>query len=196
MDSHKAIRPRRDFRALERRRRRAGRLFKAGTTQAEVARRLSVTRQSASRWYAEFRRGGAGALKGAGRAGRKPRLKRTQLARIDRTLRAGAQAHGFDTDLWTLPRVARVIQRLTGVRYHPGHVWKILRGMQWTLQRPAKRARERNEPAIREWIATQWPKVKKKPAVCAPGLPFRMRAGSHSAPRSGAPGRPRGKPQS
>jgi len=169
MNTHNPIRPRRDFRALQRRRQRAARLLKAGRTQAEVARTLGVTRQSASRWVQQLHRGGASAMKGAGRAGRKPRLDRAQLGHIDTALRAGARAQGFDTDLWTGPRVARVIKRLTGVQYHPGHVWKILRNLRWTLQRPAKRARERNEKQIRQWIAQRWPAVKKKPAVCEPG---------------------------
>jgi len=60
--------------------------------------------------------------------------------------------------------VATVIERLTGVHYHAGHVWYILRGLRWSLQRPARQARERDEPAIRQWIASRWPAVKKRPA--------------------------------
>src|SRR5437867_3563549 len=128
--------PRRDFVGLERRRKQAARLFAAGHRQAEVARRLGASRQSVSRWRRQWRRGGAASLRRAGRAGRMPRLDHDGLARIDVAIRKGARAHGFGTDLWTLPRVAKVIQRVTGVRYHPGHVWKILRSMRWTLQRP------------------------------------------------------------
>jgi transposase len=88
-----------------------------------------VSRQSASRWYRAWKQGGLAALRAVGRAGRKPKLNRPQLQRVERGLRQGARAHGFGTDLWTLPRVADVIERLTGVRYHPGHVWKILGAM-------------------------------------------------------------------
>jgi transposase len=49
--------------------------------------------------------------------------------------------------------VAAVIERTTGVHYHPGHVWKILAAMEWSLQRPAKRARERNDEGRRLWMA-------------------------------------------
>jgi Winged helix-turn helix len=57
----------------------------------------------------------------------------------------GPTAHGYATQLWTLARVAEVIERITGVRYHPGHVWRLLRELGWSVQRPARRAAERDE---------------------------------------------------
>lgn len=158
----KDFRARRDFQGLETRRLRAGQLFKDGKTQAEVAKALGVSRQSVSRWHSRFRHGGAKRLKGAGRAGRKARLNFAQLARIDATLRRGARENGFQTSLWTLPRIAIIIARLTGIKYHPGHVWRILQRLDWSLQRPAKMAKERNQEAVRQWVANQWPIIKKK----------------------------------
>ena len=90
------VRPRRDFQHLEHRRKQAGRLFAAGKMiLAAIARQLKVSRQSVSRWYTEWRSGGARALNGAGRAGRKPRLDPQQLRKVERTLRQGARANGF-----------------------------------------------------------------------------------------------------
>src|SRR5437870_1450481 len=147
MKTHVA--PRRDFHGLEQRRKQAGRLFAAGRLiLSEVARRLKVSRQSVSRWYVQWKRVGTSGLHGAGRAGRMPKLSLDDLQRVDRALRQGARAHGFGTDLWTLPRVAAVIEQQTGVKYHPGHVWKILGAMDWSLQRPAKRARQRDEEKV------------------------------------------------
>src|SRR5437016_1657171 len=162
----KPIPPRRDFRHLELRRQRAARWFAAGKLSlAEIARELQVSRQSVSRWYAQWKKGGSDALRAAGRAGRKPKLNRQQLRQVEQALRQGARAHGFATDLWTLPRVARVIERLTGVLYHPGHVWKILRALDWSLQRPAKQARERKPEKVRRWLTQTWPEIKKKLAA-------------------------------
>ena len=190
------LRPRRDFQALEERRQRAAKLFRAGEMLASVARLLEVSRQSVSRWYRQWRKGGAVALRAAGRAGRKPKLERWHWPHIDRALRQGARAHGFSTDLWTLPRVATVVERLTGVRYHPGHVWKLLRAMEWSLQRPARRARERNEAAVQQWITQRWPAVKKTLADARPGFSSRTKAASRSVLRSGAAGRPAAKRRS
>ena len=154
---------------MELRRWQAARLFDQDKSQAAVARHLRVSRQSVSRWYRQWQHGGRAALRAAGRAGPKRRLSAQQLAQLDVALRRGAEAHGFPTALWTLPRVAQVITRETGVCYHPGHVWKILRALHWTLQRPAGRAKERDEAAICRWIAQRWPAVKKTPAAGTPG---------------------------
>src|SRR4029453_18113475 len=74
-------------------------------------------------------------------------------ARVRRVLDRGAVAAGFDNDLWTLARVAQVIERVTGVGHHPGHVWRLLKTMRWSLQRPARKAVERNEAEIGRWVA-------------------------------------------
>jgi transposase len=102
--------------------------------------------------------GRAGGLRSAGPTGPAPRLSDAQLAAIDQALRKGARAHGFDTDHWTLARITTVIEQVTGVAYHPGHVWKLLRHrMGYRLQRPARRAVERDERAIARWVAEDWP---------------------------------------
>jgi transposase len=175
---------RRDFEGMEKRRRRAARMFERGASQAEVARELEVSRQSVSRWYADWRGGGTKALKAAGRAGRMPRLSDAQLRRVDRALRRGPRAHGFATDLWTLDRVAQVIETETGVHYHPGHVWKLLRDkLGWSRQRPARRAVERDDEAIARWVATEWRRIKRGPADAEPGSSSKTNPGSRSSRR-------------
>ena len=157
-------RSRRDFAALEARRFQAARLFAKGESQGAVARALGVTPVTAHHWYHAWHANGRAGLKAAGRAGRKPKLEPKQLATIEQALRAGPRVYGFSTDLWTLPRVAAVIERLTRVRHHPGHVWRILRSLGWSCQRPTGRATQRDEPAIRRWKRVRWPELKKKPS--------------------------------
>jgi transposase len=95
--------------------------------------------------------------------GHAPRLSDPQLAAVRQALRQGARAHGFDTDDWTLARITSVIEQVTGVAYHPGHVWKLLRRrLGWRLQRPARRALERDEQAIARWVETDWPRIRGK----------------------------------
>jgi transposase len=159
----------RDPKALEQRRLQAARRFKRGATQAEVARALGVSAQTASRWHARFTAGGAKALRAPVRQGRPPYLSQSQLRQLERALRKGAVAHGFEEELWTLRRVASVIEQLTGVTYHPGHVWRLLRGMGWSAQRPIRRAAERDEQAIARWVAEEWPAITQTPTGADPG---------------------------
>jgi hypothetical protein len=91
--------------------------------------------------------------------------------------------------LWTLPRVAVVVERLSGVRYHPGHVWKILGSIDWTLQRPARRAKERNPEKGKRWVDQRWPEVKKRLAAGKPGSSSKTKVVFPSVPRSDGPGR-------
>lgn len=158
-------RPRRDFAGMEQRRLAAAGLFKQGVAQAEVARQLDVSRQAVSVWFAAWKKRGKKALAAAGRAGRKPRLSSPQLKQVEAALLKGPRANGFDADLWSLPRIAEVIARKTGVRYHPGHVWRVMRALGWSAQKPQPKARERDEAFIHHWKTRTWPTIKKKPAA-------------------------------
>lgn len=153
---------RRDFVRLEQRRREAAELLRQGVHQAEVARRVGAHRQSVGRWAKQLEEGGLRALKRAGRAGRKARLQTEDLRRIERRLKHGPEVLGYESGLWTSARVAHMIETECGVRYHPGHAWRILRQLGWSCQRPIGRARERDESAIRHWKQKRWPELKKK----------------------------------
>ena len=154
---------RRDFEKLEKRRLEAAELLRQGIHQAEVARRVGVHRQSVSRWAQELEQGGQPALRKAGRAGRRPRLHPEDLRRIEKGLKRGPEALGYETSLWTSRRVADLIERECGVKYHPSQAWRILRQLGWSCQRPVGRALERDEEKIRQWRRERWPEIKKKP---------------------------------
>jgi transposase len=187
----------RDFISLERRRKQAARLFAKGESSlASIARELKVTRQSATRWYQQWRKGGSVALKAAGRAGRKPRLSAAQLRRVEAALLKGARHHGFNAELWTLPRVATVVERVTGVKYHPGHVWKILGSMNWTSQKPERQAKERDEVKVQYWKDVRWPDIKKTLSGTKPGSSSKTNPASRSNPPSAPLGRRAARPRS
>jgi transposase len=147
---------------MEERRMRAAELFEQEVTPAEIARLFGVSHQIVSDWRNAWRRSGRDGLRGAGRAGRLPKLSGDQLSQVELELARGAEANGYPNDLWTLQRVAEVIERATGVSYHPARVWHILRDrLGWSWQRPARRASERNDEAIHHWVNKRWPQLKK-----------------------------------
>jgi transposase len=145
---------------LERRRLRGGRLLLKGVAQAEVARRLQVSRPTVLTWNERLQAGGLAALKRRPR-GRPCALTTAQKAQLARTLKAGAVAQGYAAELWTLPRIGRLIATQFAISYSDSQVSRILAGMGWSCQRPEKRALQRDEKAIREWKRKRWPALKK-----------------------------------
>jgi transposase len=157
----------RDFDELERRRLEAARLLRQGVWPAEVARRTGVSRQSVHRWQQTLQQQGRHGLRRARHAGRPPQLTAADLRRLERALKAGPEAQGYATGLWTLARVAKLIETQWGVRYTHPRVWQILRALGWSCQRPTGQARERDEAAIRRWKRVDWPRLKKTPPAKA-----------------------------
>ena len=147
---------------LEERRLAAARLLHRGRmTQAAIARHLGVSRASVCRWAAIVRRQGRHGLRARPKAGRPPRLGARAWARLGRLLAHGAVAAGFETERWTLRRVAALIRREFGVRYHPRYLERPLKAHGFTAQRPATRAKERDERAIAAWPRREWVAIKK-----------------------------------
>jgi transposase len=146
---------------LERRRTRAARLLAAGVKQAEVARRVGVSRQAVQRWERVRQHQGVEGLKRPARFGRPPKLSEAQCKELVAALKQGALAAGFATELWTLPRVGLLIKERFGVALAESSVWRVLGELGWSVQRPAGQARQRDERAIRTWKAKRWPALKK-----------------------------------
>ena len=128
----------------------------------EVARLVGASPSSAQRWKEAMESGGGmEALKAKPHPGGKPRLSARQKEELKETLLEGPLACGYETDVWTLRRVAQVIERRFGVEYHHCWVWYILRSLGFSYQKPERRARERDEARIERWRKVDWPRIKK-----------------------------------
>lgn len=148
----------------QRRRRLKGvRLLQKNIAQAEVARRLGVSRQSVLRWAKRLEAGDAAALLHPRPRGRPAQLDAAQRAQLQRLLKVGAMAAGFGTELWTLPRIRILISDRFGVQLSESWIFRLLRQLGWSCQRPTGRAMERDEAAIRRWKKVRWPQLKKAP---------------------------------
>ena len=151
------------FAAREARRLQAWKLHQQGWSQRAVADLLAVSAVAVSRWLKRARlAGSAKALhrrKAPGAARRLPRARWRQLRAL---LRRGAEAHGFHGALWTRERVAVLIRQHFGVVYSPRHVGRLLAAMDWSVQRPMRRARQRDEAKIVRWRTERWPALQAK----------------------------------
>ena len=146
----------------EEHRKRAWVLHQAGWRQKQIAAAMGVTKGAVSQWIKAAQEGGEAALAARKLTGSPRRLSTEERQRIPGLLEGGAESFGFRGDLWTCPRVAKVIERELGVKYHPAHVSRILKELGWTPQKPIRRAKQRQEAEIRQWKAERWPELKKR----------------------------------
>ena len=157
------MRPKGSSAVLEQRRRDAVAMLRRGVKPLAVAKALRVSLVSVGRWRKAADDGGAKALAAKPHPGRPPKLAPDRRGELLGLLRRGPRAHGYATELWTLARVAEVAERHFGVGYHPSQIWRILRSLEWSCQKPQRLARERDEAAIARWRRRDWPRIKKRP---------------------------------
>jgi transposase len=145
----------------EGRRLRAFELKERGWKQTQIADALGVTEGAVSQWMKRAREDGVEGLRHKPPPGAPPRLSKEQRAKVPELLERGAEAHGFRGDVWTCERVAEVIRKEFGVSYHPTHVSRLLKALRHSLQKPQRRANQRDEEAIEHWKEKRWPSLKK-----------------------------------
>ncbi|MBI4371465.1 MAG: transposase [Elusimicrobia bacterium] len=153
---------------LEQRRLRALELLKAGHGALWVSRKIGCARSAVYAWQESFRKDGEQGLKAKPVPGRPIRLNALQRKQLARILLSGATKSGYPSEMWTARRVAEVTEKRFGVDYHPNHMWRFLRSLGWSCQKPIKRARERDEAAIEHWKRYEWPSIKKSQKVWRP----------------------------
>ena len=182
---------------MEERRLAAATLLRQGRlSQAEIARHLGVSPASVSRWAGTLAQQGRRGLEAQPITGRPPRLDETAWARLGRLLDRGAMAAGSATERWTLGRIAALIEREFGIHYHPRYLERPLKAHGFTVQRPATRAKERDELVIAVWPKRDWVALKKRRAGSAGPSCSWMRPATASAPGRARPGRGAGSPRS
>jgi len=138
----------------------------------EVSHRVGTSIVSVWRWRQAVAEGGPAALTAKPVSGRPPKLSPAQRTRLLDVLLEGAMAYGYPNEIWTLKRIAKVIRQEFGVRYHPNHVWRILRQLHWSCQVPERRPVQRDEEAVEHWKRYKWPHIKKGATTWGPsGLP-------------------------
>jgi transposase len=155
------MRPKGTAAELQVRRQIGGRLLLQGRKLREVADACGVNISSVKRWKEAVREGGLESLATEGPPGRTARLNDAQEAKLKEILLLGPVKAGYHNDLWTCGRVAEVIESRFGIHYHLGHVWKILRRLGFSCQKPEQIAREQNEDEVRYWRRYKWPALKK-----------------------------------
>jgi transposase len=164
---------------LEDRRQPALALLDSGESLSEVGRRIGCNPTSVMRSRDVWRRGGAKALRVRLSPGRPLKLDRAQRGRSVNLVLLGPRMHGYRTNLWTTARIAELIRNQFGAHYHRDHVGRLMHSLNWSPQKPERRALERDGNSVARWQQEDWTRIKKRYAAgCPPslcrriGLPF------------------------
>lgn len=152
--------PPKDWR--EGRRYRALELKQQGWKQCQIAQALGVSEGAVSQWLRRAKTQGVEGLRHVPPPGAPSRLNAQQQQELLDLLAQGAQAFGFKGDVWTGARVAKLIQSHFNVSYHKNYIPTLLKSLNWTPQKPVKKAKQRNQEAIDSWLSETWPEIKKK----------------------------------
>lgn len=153
---------------LEKRRLKAIEKLRDGIPLNEIARQIGCSPSSVVRWRDAWRAHGRSGIKPKPVPGRPSRLKAGQKKRLTTMLLRGAIQNGYQTELWTTARIAELIEKQWGVKYHRDHICRLMASLCWSYQKPERRALERDEAAIANWRKIRWPTVKKTPKGWVP----------------------------
>lgn len=143
----------RRFRAVE--------LHESGWSAEQIAEALDAGVSTVFEWIKKAREKGLDALHHSYKK-RDEKLTSSQWDELIELLEQGALTHGFATDCWTLPRIARLIQQHFSVSYHPAHLSKLMRSKGWSYQRPKKRDRRNDPKECAHWVEHTLPELEKK----------------------------------
>lgn len=141
----------------------AANMIDRGDAPAEIAAALGVAAQTVREWRRDYRAGGRAALASGRATGRPAKLTGDQRARLADLLVGSPAERGFaGRHLWTQQLIADLILREFGVTFHHDHVGVILKAIGFTHQKPARRARERDDANVEAWRRETWPALLKK----------------------------------
>src|SRR5215469_1177510 len=147
---------------LEEMRFRAIEAHQAGKGVGEIAKLLGVHWGSVSRWLTKWRRDGQRALKERKATGRPPKLdcKRHGKAILN-LVEHPATEYGYEHPLWTCQRIRQVISAELDLVVSVPTLWRELKKLKLSCQKPERRALEQDPKARARWIATEWPRIKR-----------------------------------
>lgn len=145
----------------EKNRHEAGRMFRRGATQAEVAKKFNVSRAAACKWHAVWEQKGLKGLDSKGLPGFDSLLDEKGRKKFKTAILKGPLKAGYETNLWTLNRLIEVLKKTTKVKFGPVRTWQVVRSLGFTPQKPKLKAKERDEKKIADWKARRLPSIKK-----------------------------------
>jgi transposase len=136
-------------------------MFEKEISQASIAAQLRVTRAAVCQWHAAWKEEKKDGLLSKGKTGTPPKLDTEKRQMLKKIILSGPKKEGYATDFWTLERIKAVTKKKLKITLGTGSVWRTVIALGFSAQKPIRRAKERNERAIRDWKLNEFPKLKK-----------------------------------
>lgn len=148
--------------ALEHMRIAAVKLRKEGVCAKKVAAAFNVSVKTVYNWSSLEKNKGHEALLSSNNAGAPSALEEDKFNEIVAALQCPASEFGYDTDLWTGPRLRHFIRTRFGVKYHNKYMPRFLRRLGLRLIFPERRALEQDQEAVRQWKEQELPRIEQE----------------------------------
>ena len=132
-----------------------------GVAVGTVADAYNIDRSTLFRWATRYGEGGLNGLKRKKVSGRPRLLDNLDKGALWKIVLEPATDFGFETDLWTIGRLHRVVQEEYGTAISRHTIWRRLRDAGLTYQKPERQYFEMDEEAREEWMRTDAPKIRK-----------------------------------
>ena len=140
----------------------AGKMFSSGKhSQAEIAETLSVSPAAVCVWHRAWSKSKEKGLYSKGHPGFESAMTQKKRTKLKKLILAGPMKAGYPTDFWTVDRICDVAKKKLRLKLGRTRVWHTILTLGFSVQKPVRRARERNESAIAEWKLKTFPKLKK-----------------------------------
>jgi len=139
-------------------------LLADGYNMEETSRIVDRPYSTVQQWSRRFRRSGIRGLKPkTENRGSKKKLGEHERLLLAKVIERGPRAAGFNGSVWTSQMVADYIKERWGVKYHPGHVRKLLHELGFTVQFPRDKLALADKEAQEKWLKETYPEIKKTP---------------------------------
>jgi len=155
-------------------------LIEKNFKNSEISKILHVNRRTVYSW--RVRKENNVGYENIKQKGAKSRLSEDQKKKLKKILEDGSSQYGYDTDLWTLKRIAEVIEREFHVHYNTTYIWQILDKMGYSAQMPLATAMEKNQDYVNEWLKDQYPQYVKEARDHNATILFQDESGMQSRP--------------
>lgn len=183
-----------DHKTLEEIRIRAVRQVQSGESPEKVIAALGFSSRCIYNWLAMYRAGGWDALRARRISGRPTKLMGRQIRWLYNTVTMKSPLQlQLPFALWTRPQIQVLLQRKYGIKLSLSSIGRLLGQIGLSCQKPLFRAWQQNPAVVKQWLDSEFPKIRKAAKRAGAEIFFEDESGVRSDFHAGTTWAPKGK---